>query len=159
MKNNLIYILSFFTIIAHAQIETGEGRISLNWDRVTTQIVLEKPDSNYINRIGNDESVAALMIDRVIDFGKSPNIFQEGDNLVKLLKIKVRNAQQLNIYFSKFKLPPNSFFMVQNELGVFAGRFTDLNNNALNNFAIRPLSGEEIMLEYHAPVGLSLIHI
>ena len=153
MKKKLVFILFFFTIIAHAQIETGEGRISLNWDRVTTQIVLEKPDSNYINRIGNDESVAAVMIDRVIDFGKSPNIFQEGDNLVKLLKIKVRNAQQLNIYFSKFKLPPNSFFMVQNELGVFAGRFTDLNNNALNNFAIRPLSGEEIMLEYHAPVG------
>ena len=89
MKKNLVFILFFFTIIAHAQIETGEGRISLNWNRVTTQIVLEKPDSNYINRIGNDESVAAVMIDRVIDFGNFPNIFQEGDNLVKLLKIKI----------------------------------------------------------------------
>ena len=153
MKNNLIYILSFFTIFIHAQVVTGERQLSLNWNQVTKHIVLKKPDSNYINRIGSNESIAAVMIDSVIDFGGSPTIFQEGNTLVKLLKIKVKNAQQLNIYFSKFKLPPNSFLIIQNALGEFAGRFTNLNNNAFNNFAIRPLYGEEIMLEYRAPVG------
>jgi len=132
---------------------TGERQLSLNWNQVTKHIVLKKPDSNYINRIGSNESIAAVMIDSVIDFGGSPTIFQEGNTLVKLLKIKVKNAQQLNIYFSKFKLPPNSFLIIQNALGEFAGRFTNLNNNAFNNFAIRPLYGEEIMLD----IGLQLV--
>ncbi len=69
--------------------------------------------------------------------------------------IKSPGAVSINLIFDKFNLPKGSTFFIynKNKTQVF-GAYTDINNQPSNVFSTTPCMGEEIVLEYNAPLGM-----
>jgi hypothetical protein len=71
------------------------------------------------------------------------------------VNIKSPGAVSINLIFDKFNLPKGSTFFVysKNKKQIF-GAYTDINNQPSRVFSTTPCKGEEIVLEYNAPLGL-----
>lgn len=63
------------------------------------------------------------------------------------LTIRSLGAKSINIIFEQFKLPAGSRLFVFNENRIL-GAFTDFNNKSGGKFAIAPIEGEEITIQY-----------
>lgn len=65
------------------------------------------------------------------------------------LKIRSKGAKSINLIFDNFKLPENSrlFIFNENENHVL-GAFTNANNKASGKFAVSPVVGDEITVQY-----------
>ncbi|MFZ4591316.1 MAG: T9SS type A sorting domain-containing protein [Ignavibacteria bacterium] len=71
------------------------------------------------------------------------------------VSIKSKGAISINLIFDKFNLPKGStFFVYSKDKKQILGAFTDANNQPTNVFSTSPCIGEEIILEYNAPLGL-----
>ena len=71
------------------------------------------------------------------------------------VSIKSKGAISINLIFDKFYLPKGStFFVYSKDKKQIYGAFTDLNNQPTGVFSTTPCKGEEIILEYNAPLGL-----
>jgi len=71
------------------------------------------------------------------------------------LKIKSPGAMSINLIFDKFYLPKGStFFVYSADKSQIYGAFTDANNQPTEVFSTTPCKGDEIILEYNAPMGL-----
>ncbi|MCX6157036.1 MAG: T9SS type A sorting domain-containing protein [Ignavibacteriae bacterium] len=78
-------------------------------------------------------------------------------NGTKIWRVKIisKGAMSINLIFDKFNLPKGStFFVYSADKKQIYGAFTDLNNQPTNVFSTTPCKGEEILLEYNAPLGL-----
>lgn len=72
------------------------------------------------------------------------------------LKIKSPGAMSINLIFDKFYLPKGStFFVYSADKSQIYGAFTDANNQPTEVFSTTPCKGDEIILEYNAPMGLT----
>ncbi len=63
------------------------------------------------------------------------------------LKIRSKGAKSLNLIFNRFKLPENSRLFIFNENTVL-GAFTPVNNKTSGKFAVAPIAGDEITVQY-----------
>ena len=63
------------------------------------------------------------------------------------LTIRSEGAKSLNLIFDEFKLPDNARLFIYNENSVL-GAFTSYNNKSSGKFAIAPISGDEITVQY-----------
>lgn len=63
------------------------------------------------------------------------------------LNIRSKDAKSINIIFDNFNLPANTKLFVFNENKVL-GAFTDYNNKKSGKFAVAPVSGDEITVQY-----------
>lgn len=71
------------------------------------------------------------------------------------LRIACRDANALGLYFSEFYLPEDSrLFVYNSDCSRVLGAFTYLNNQESGLFAIEPLPGEELTIEYFEPERL-----
>ncbi len=69
--------------------------------------------------------------------------------------IKSPKAISINLIFDKFNLPKGStFFIYSKDKKQVFGAYTDINNQPSGVFSTTPCMGEEIVLEYNAPLGL-----
>jgi hypothetical protein len=79
------------------------------------------------------------------------------------LALSSEGAYSLNCRFDEFELPPGGEFFVYSADGSMSiGAFTLANNKADGRFAIQPVAGETIVLEYFEPAkvaGQGRIHI
>lgn len=74
-----------------------------------------------------------------------------GYNVWKLT-IRSENALSLNLIFDAFDLPDAARLFVYNESeNHYLGAFTSQNNKASGRFAIAPVSGDEITVQYEVP--------
>lgn len=72
------------------------------------------------------------------------------------LRIRSVGAYSLNLIFDRFKLPENAkLFLINESLGEIKGAYTSENNPESNLFAVEPVSGEELLLQYEEPVNVS----
>ncbi|MCD4735030.1 MAG: T9SS type A sorting domain-containing protein, partial [Bacteroidales bacterium] len=68
------------------------------------------------------------------------------------LKVRISGAKALSLYFSKFNLSKQAVFFVYDEGGEqILGAFTNRNNTESGIFALPPIYGENIILEYYEP--------
>lgn len=70
------------------------------------------------------------------------------------MKISSEGAYSLGLQFSKFKLPTGAMLFVYNDQhSRVLGAYTEQSNKKSGKFAIEPLEGDELILEYVEPLG------
>jgi lysyl endopeptidase len=69
------------------------------------------------------------------------------------LKINSEKAKSLYLVFDKFKLPENARLFLYNE-NYTLGAFTSVNNKSSEKFAVSPIPGDEITIQYEVPSNL-----
>ena len=70
------------------------------------------------------------------------------------LKIRSKGAKSINLIFDHFNLPGNARLFIFNEKeNHILGAFTSVNNKASGKFAVSPVAGDEITVQYEIPSG------
>ncbi len=70
------------------------------------------------------------------------------------VKIKSAGAYSLNLIFTQFSLPQGARLFLFNEgEGHLLGAFTSTNNKMSGNFAVSPIAGDELTVQYEVPCG------
>jgi hypothetical protein len=78
-----------------------------------------------------------------------------GDRIWRLA-IQSEGAKSLNLIFSRFNLPASSKLFVYTPNGeTVKGAFTEANENKNGGFAILPIAGDKIIVEYYATAGVT----
>ncbi len=68
------------------------------------------------------------------------------------LKIRSKGAYSLNLIFDQFKLPEGSRLFLYNEKENHTlGAFTSFNNKSTGMFAVLPVAGDEVTVQYEVP--------
>ena len=68
------------------------------------------------------------------------------------LKIRSKGAKSINLIFDHFELPNNARLFIYNEKeNSVLGAFSSANNKASNKFAVSPIAGDEITIQYEIP--------
>ena len=71
-----------------------------------------------------------------------------------ILRIKAPGAFYLGLLFDEFSLPKSSSLYIYNDdMSMLAGPFTSKNNPDLGKYAIEPIKGETIILDYTEPIN------
>jgi lysyl endopeptidase len=71
------------------------------------------------------------------------------------LKIRSAGAKSLNLIFNKFHLPQHARLFLYNEKeNHYLGAYTSNNNKTYQKFAVSPVAGEEITIQYEVPEGI-----
>ncbi len=84
-----------------------------------------------------------------------------GENGFDIWKLTIRSngAKSLNLIFDEFKIPENSRLFIFNESeNHYLGAFTDLNNKPSGKFAVSPVLGDEITVQFEVPEKYSKDH-
>jgi len=69
------------------------------------------------------------------------------------LRVRSSGAYSLNFVFENFRIPKGArLFLINNDTGETKGAYTSQNNPESGIFAIEPISGDEIMIQYEEPV-------
>lgn len=72
------------------------------------------------------------------------------------LRIRSAGAFSLNFIFDRYRLPENArLFIISAVTGEIKGAYTSDNNSASNFFAVEPLEGDELLLQYEEPVDVA----
>lgn len=68
------------------------------------------------------------------------------------LRIRSTGAYSLNLIFDQFRLPENArLFLINQATGEIRGAFTSDNNSESQIFAVEPIAGDEILVQYEEP--------
>lgn len=72
------------------------------------------------------------------------------------LRIRSSGAYSLNLIFDQYKLPENArLFLISENTGEIKGAYTSDNNSEKHLFAVEPIEGDELLLQYEEPVNVS----
>lgn len=72
------------------------------------------------------------------------------------LRIRSTGAYSLNLIFDRYKLPEDArLFIINENTGEIKGAYTSDNNSEKNIFAVEPIQGDELLIQYEEPVGVS----
>jgi lysyl endopeptidase len=70
------------------------------------------------------------------------------------LKIRSEGAFSLSLGFDNFNLPSGARLFIFNETeGHYLGAFTSFNNKSTGKFAVSPVAGDELTIQYEIPAG------
>jgi len=94
------------------------------------------------------------------DVSLSPNNSGTWYNTTKVnvwqLRIRSSGAYSLNLIFDRYRLPENArLFLISEKTGEIKGAYTSDNNSENQIFAIEPIEGDELLLQYEEPVNVS----
>lgn len=74
-----------------------------------------------------------------------------GDRVWRL-RVESPGARSLNFVFSRWRIPPGAeFFVYDDARTMLAGAFTEFNNKPDGAFAVQPVAGDAVTLEYREP--------
>lgn len=72
------------------------------------------------------------------------------------LRIRSVGAYSLNLIFDQFNLPENArLFLISQKTGEIKGAYTSFNNSDQHVFAIEPVEGDELLVQYEEPVNVA----
>ncbi len=98
----------------------------------------------------------AELIELDIDFFEHAQLSVVNGREIWRLGLRSAGAYSLGIRFSAFKLPDGAaLFTYTPDGSVVYGAFTEKNNKKYGKFAIRPLPGDELVIEYNRPENSS----
>jgi len=71
------------------------------------------------------------------------------------LRIRSTGAYSLNLIFDQYKLPENArLFLISEKTGEVKGAYTSDNNSEGRMFAVEPIEGDELLVQYEEPVNV-----
>ncbi|MDR2963815.1 MAG: T9SS type A sorting domain-containing protein [Bacteroidales bacterium] len=156
----LILIISVFYSINSVFGQIQEGGVPESFNLRTKS--MENPKSFVFNF---DEKQIKSINDSVYDVGIAENVsidfiveasYSIYNNIeIYQLKIEVTNILGVGLEFSNFYVPKEGKLFVFNEnRSTILGAYTSNNNHAGKEFAIQPISGSTIILEYNQPIEI-----
>jgi lysyl endopeptidase len=70
------------------------------------------------------------------------------------LRIRSSGAYSLNLIFDQYRLPEDArLFLISEKTGEIKGAYTSDNNSESKTFAIEPVEGDELLIQYEEPVN------
>lgn len=155
----ILLVNSYFLI---AQISQGGTPIAWVYNQAATPqhktvslsneqsaIASDVADMNGMYKIGR-----LIPVDYTLHNSGTWQQLSDGSQLWRL-KITVTNSRAVGLYFKKFWLPENAKVYVYSEnKEQVLGAFTSENNSAAE-FAIQPIKGETLIIEYFQPAGVA----
>lgn len=107
---------------------------------------------NTRSRLKHAEFAHEFIVDKTIDNSGTWTILSNGQRVWNLA-ISSPGAYSLNLVFEKFRLPKGGkLFVYNNTSNRVLGAYTEKNNKDSERFAIEPLAGDELIIEYIEPI-------
>ena len=167
-----IYQVAFFIAfllpsMGYGQISQGGIPIQINKQKyasVTTDLVVMPAVDNLVLRnkySRTDESMLKpFRFAHAFDVALSPNNCGKWFNTTEVnvwqLRIRSFGAYSLNLILNQFRLPEGArLFLISSATGEVKGAYTSMNNTAAKVLAIEPVSGDELIVQYEEPIGVS----
>lgn len=157
----ILIILAFFCFKAKGQVSQGGIPMDVPVLKSAESFTVEMPSFEKGMQAENEvqpEQAGKLKpfrfahaFDVNFSVSNSGKWFDAGNGYaVWKLKIKSAGAYSLNLIFSGFKLPEGARLFLYNENRVL-GAFTAFNNKSSGKFAVAPIEGDEITVQYEVP--------
>ncbi len=107
---------------------------------------------------GNESSLKPFVFAHTFDVSLSlknaGDWYNTSEVNVWQLRVKSEGAYSLNFVFENFRLPKGArLFLINQESGEIKGAYTAANNAKSGIFAVEPVAGDEIMIQYEEPVN------
>ncbi len=164
---NVILVLTLFFLtpeICNAQISQGGIPMKTAGLKSSgTKLVEMPPIQNFLtSEVDMDEQESEDLLkpfqfahpfDVDLSTDNSGEWFQ-GENGYYIWKLTIRSkgAKTLNLIFNEFEMPENARLFVFNENeNHILGAFTQINNNPSGKFAVSPVLGDEITVQFEVP--------
>ena len=161
-----ISLMSVFHLSSYAQINKGGVPFSFSATTLSENyevINLQPPDIRQFqsedreNDNNNFPQRIATNIPVNIDINNS-GTYEEIDQEGKIWRVKLvcDGAHALNVQFSKFHLPEGGkLFLYNPEKSQVLGAYTSINNSISGIFSTELIGGDEIIIEYFQPKGIT----
>ncbi len=166
----IVLIIVFFVFILN---ETGVGQISQGGRPKTTSVlksagisVVEMPAVNNkqlekqsIKNFNTSPQLKSFNFATTFDVSFTTqnsgewSVADDGTQVWKL-KIYSKGAKSINLIFDKFSLPDGArVFLFNEKESYYLGAFTSFNNKSSGKFAVSPVLGDELTVQYEIPAG------
>jgi hypothetical protein len=166
-KHLLIYFI-LITIHLNAKGQLSKGGTPIRIDKLKSalyvpDLVIMPSVDNKVLKIKNKETGENRLkpFKFAHSFEVSLNLNNSGvwynTSKVNVWQLRIRSvgAYSLNLIFNRFRLPENSkLFIINEKSGEIKGAYTSENNSESNIFAIEPIAGDELLLQYEEPVNV-----
>ncbi len=160
IKTLKISLVLFFTVgvTTNAQIESSVGsifgyKIDSWYEIKIDSLVLQKLAGAVQSKDVSFQFAIPVPVN--LNPGNSGRIFQYNNELVWILGIRSKTAKSLNLILEPFKIPTGAYvYIYDSGKEVIRGAFTDVNNSQSDLLPTMPVPGEELILEYHVPLGV-----
>jgi hypothetical protein len=131
----------------------GNNDFFIEMPPVNVDSLLKDDELNASNMRGSFRFAYKFYVD--IEKGKSGKNYVLPDGTkVWQVGIRSRGAYSINVLFSEYKVPPGGkLFLYNSDRTQVIGSFTDENNSPGNILPVRPVAGDEIIVEYQEPAN------
>jgi len=162
-----ILLLFLFQGMVQGQISQGGMPIQIQKLKSITSddlIILPAVDNEKLQRINAVEKEKSTLksfhfahpFDTVMNPKNSGKWYSDGEVKIWQLRIRSVDAYSLNVIFGHFNLPENArLFLIGVNSGEIKGAYTSDNNSESQVLAVEPLAGDEILIQYEEPVGVT----
>jgi hypothetical protein len=164
IKSINISLILFFTVavIANAQIESAVGSISGYKIDSWYEIKIDSLVLQSLTGMVQPKNVSfqfAIPVPVNLNPENAGHIFQNNNESVWVLGIRSKEAKSLNLILEPFKIPNGAYvYIYDSSKEVIRGAFTNINNSQSGILPTMPVPGEELILEYHIPLGTKWEH-
>lgn len=158
MKKSILSILLLAAFAVSAQISEKKNPYSFSSSHLKSKIEtieVEAPAAIDILDAQNNERlyVVGLFVAAEINSNTHGTWEKTAEGgAIWRLKIESKGAQAIGVLFDKMELPAHGELFVYSENHEqVLGAFTQANNNPKEEWAIQPIGGETVIIEYYAP--------
>ena len=163
----IIILLFVLPIAATGQISRGGIPIQIQKQKsaslLTDLVVMPAVDNLKMRRlysIADENMLKPFRFAHSFDVSLNPNNSGTWYNTTQVnvwqLRIRSSGAYSLNLIFDRYKLPENArLFLICENTGEIKGAYTSDNNSEKHIFAVEPIEGDELLLQYEEPVNVS----
>lgn len=152
-----------FTINSHAQISQGGTPMKTSKLKSSRSILVEMPpydkfvvseaetENNSVNQLKPFQFAYPFEVNLTTE---NSGQWLQGDDgfLVWKLNIRSAGAKSINLIFEDFELAEKERLFIYNENeNYYLGAFTSVNNKPYKKFAVSPVLGDEITVQYEIP--------
>lgn len=162
---HLLLIVFLLPQVVKSQISAGGFPIQVLKEKssfleTTDLVVMPKLNNDELrNRYNSDTDelkpfVFAHTFDVALTMKNSGNWFNTTTVNVWQLRVRSVDAYSLNFVFENFRIPTGAkLFLISNTTGEAKGAYTSENNPESGIFAVEPIAGDEILVQYEEPVN------
>jgi len=152
-------ILCFIVLgITKAQIESAVGSISGHKINSWYEIKIDSLVLQTLSRLNQPKDVSfqfAIPVPVILNPGNAGEVFQNNNESVWIIGIRSKEAKSLNLILEPFRIPDGAYvYIFDSTTKVVRGAFTSENNSLSGILPTMPVPGDELILEYHVPLGI-----
>jgi lysyl endopeptidase len=152
-------ILCFIVLgITNAQIESAAGSISGHKINSWYEIKIDSLVLQTLSRLNQPKDVSfqfAIPVPVSLNPGNAGEVFQNNNESVWIVGIHSKEAKSLNLILEPFRIPAGAYvYIFDSAKKVVRGAFTSENNSSSGILPTMPVPGDELILEYHVPLGI-----